>query len=150
MDVKIDLKEIGEVLYSGLDIASLTRAIRQLREFDAWPFNEDGDEYVGIKPEVQHNWELVMNAITEIARVLQSIVVNGKSLSNPQKHKIAADLIDRAIRLPFWAEPFDDILIDMIIKFAVAQMNLLNWGAGEGEVLPKMEVKNGALVRCPI
>lgn len=149
MEAKIDLKEIAQVLYDGLDIPELLASMKQLKDVDAWPFNEDGDQYVGVKAEVQHNWDVVMAFIREIARVLQSLIVNGEGLSNPQKHKIAADMLDRAIRLPFWAEPFDNLLIDMVIKFAVAQMSLINWGMGEGEALPKMEIKGGALARCP-
>lgn len=149
MEVKIDLKEIAQVLYDGLDIPELMASIKQLKDVDAWPFNEDGDQYVGVKAEVQHNWDVVTTFLKEIARVLQSLIVNGQSLSNPQKHKIAADLLDRAIRLPFWAEPFDGLLIDMVIKLVVAQMNLVNWGMGENEVLPVSEIRGGALVRCP-
>ena len=86
-----------------------------------------------------------MGAIREITRVLQLIVVEGIALSNPQKHKVAKDLIDRAIRLPFWAEPFDGILIDAIIKFAVAQMKLVNWGFEQGGAVTKLAFRDGKL-----
>jgi len=72
MEVKIDIKEIGQVLYDGLDIPELMASIKQLKDVDAWPFNEDGDQYVGVKAEVQHNWDVVTTFLKEIARVLQA------------------------------------------------------------------------------
>jgi hypothetical protein len=70
----------------------------------------------------------------------ERIVVNGIELSAPEKHRAVVAALDRAIRLPWYAEPFDGPLLDMIVVGAVNKWNSIDWFDGSVK-LTAVEVK---------
>lgn len=136
--VEISLDEIVDFMWEYLEMDNVKSEIRKLKSFDWNPFNEDGDEYAGAFAEMAHNWELIWNVMKQFVNVAERIVVGGVGLTNQQKHKAVVEAIDRAIRLPFFLEPFDGIVIDMFVTAAVKFWNTVGWGV---DATP-LEVKN--------
>lgn len=138
--IRIDASKLIEFLKDELDFDEKKAAITGLTKIDWNPFDDDGDEHVGVWNEMKNNWSLFWDAILAIISTLEAIVVGGVSLSAPQKKSVAVDLIDDLLKLPFFLEPFDDIIIGLLVDAAVSQMNKIDWGLPSGEVLQIVDV----------
>jgi hypothetical protein len=123
-----DHKQLARLIWDQLKLDEVKASIVALRGIDWNPFDEDGDEYVGIFAEINHNFSLIFDVAQQAAAVAQRIVVDGSSLSDPQKHKVVVQVLDDLIRLPFYAEPFDGPVLDVLIKSAVKFVRSVNWG----------------------
>jgi hypothetical protein len=128
MDISFDEKEIVSTLMNYAEIPALNLKLRALKGIDWNPFDEDGDKYIGIFDELRHNYDLIWDAAKAFVNTAERLVVGGESLTNVQKHKVVCDALDRAIRVPFFLEPFDDILIGVVVTGAVKWFNSLGWG----------------------
>jgi hypothetical protein len=124
----IDHRELARLIWEQLRLSELRDSIVALRGIDWNPFDDDGDEYVGIFSEINHNFSLVFDVAQQAAAVAQRIVVDGASLSDPQKHKVVVQVLDDLIRLPFYAEPFDGPVLDVLVKSAVRLLRSVDWG----------------------
>lgn len=131
--IDVDVNEVVEFLMEYAEVDALKEEIGRLRGIDWNPFNEDEDEYVGVWAELQHNYELIHNVAVRLITTVEKLVVGGLSLSNQQKHKAVVSALDRAVRAPFYLEPFDGPLFDMLVAAAVSLMNRVNWGMPEGQ-----------------
>jgi hypothetical protein len=123
-----DHKQLARLIWDQLNLDEVKASVVALRGIDWNPFDEDGDEYVGIFAEINHNFSLIFDVAQQAAAVAQRIVVDGASLSDPQKHKVVVQVLDDLIRLPFYAEPFDGPVLDVLIKSAVKFVRSVNWG----------------------
>ena len=123
-----DHKQLARLIWDQLQLDDVRGSIVALRGIDWNPFNEDGDEYVGIFAEINHNFSLIFDVAQQAAAVAQRIVVKGASLSDPQKHKVVVQVLDDLIRLPFYAEPFDGPVLDVLVKSAVKLLRSVEWG----------------------
>lgn len=126
--MEFDYKQLARLVWDQLKLDEVKESVVALRGIDWNPFNEDGDEYVGIFSEINHNFSLIFDVAQQAAAVAQRIVVDGASLSDPQKHKVVVQVLDDLIRLPFYAEPFDGPVIDVLVKSAVKMLRAVNWG----------------------
>jgi hypothetical protein len=124
----IDHRELARLIWEQLRLSELRDSVVALKGIDWNPFDEDEDEYVGIFSEINHNFSLIFDVAQQAAAVAQRIVVDGASLSDPQKHRVVVQVLDDLIRLPFYAEPFDGPVIDVLVKSAVKMLRAVNWG----------------------
>jgi hypothetical protein len=124
----IDHRELARLIWEQLRLSELRDSVVALKGIDWNPFDEDEDEYVGIFSEINHNFSLIFDVAQKAAAVAQRIVVDGASLSDPQKHRVVVQVLDDLIRLPFYAEPFDGPVIDVLVKSAVKMLRAVNWG----------------------
>ncbi len=136
--VTIDHKELARLVWAQLDLDEVKAAVVALKGIDWNPFDEDADEYVGVFGEINHNFGLVFDVAAQAAAVVQRIVVDGASLSDPQKHRVVVQILDDLIRLPFYAEPFDGPVLDVLVKSAVKMLRAVNWGI---ELPPQIAAK---------
>lgn len=128
MNINIEEKEVIDALIKYAEVPSLTLKLKALKGIDWNPFDEDNDEYIGIFGEMNHNCDLLWDATCAIVHTAERLVVGGISLSNQQKHKSVVEALDRMIRVPFFLEPFDGLLIDMLVTAAVKWFNKIGWG----------------------
>jgi hypothetical protein len=126
--MEFDHKQLAKLIWSQLELDQVKASVVALKGVDWNPFNDDGDEYVGVFQEINHNFTLVFDVAQKAAAVAQRIVVDGASLSDPQKHKAVVQVLDDLIRLPFYAEPFDGPVLDVLVKSAVKLVRAVNWG----------------------
>jgi hypothetical protein len=126
--VTFDHKQLARLVWDQLKLSEVRDSVVALKGLDWNPFDDDGDEYVGIFAEINHNFSLVFDVAQQAAAVAQRIVVDGASLSDPQKHRVVVQVLDDLIRLPFYAEPFDGPVIDVLVKSAVKMLRAVNWG----------------------
>lgn len=134
MEIQFDKDRLVEFLKQELDIEGKKSAITGLSKIDWNPFNEDGDEHVGVWAEMKNNWSLVWDAILAIVGTLEKIVVEGTTLTAPQKKDAAVSLLDDCLKLPFFLEPFDGIALGMLIDAGVSYMNKVDWGIETPEI----------------
>jgi len=125
MKVEIKKDELVKYLVKSMKTSELSKAMKGLKEIDWNPFDDDGDEYDSAWKEIVHNKDLVFDAAVALSVTAERLVVEGMSLSAPQKHKAVVSALDKAIALPFFMEPFDGKVIDLIVTGAVKFMNLL-------------------------
>lgn len=138
----VDYKQLARLIWNQLQLDDVKQSVVALKGIDWNPFDEDGDEYVGVFAEINHNFSLVWDVAQKAAAVAERIVVDGASLSDPQKHKVVVQVIDDLIRLPFYAEPFDGPVIDVLVKSAVKMLRAVQWGIDlPPEVPAKVEFK---------
>lgn len=130
MRAEINLDEIVDYLTDSLGVEALKEKMGGLSGIDWNPFDEDGDEYESVWSEMQNNFSLVWQAADALVFTAERIVVGGVSLTAPEKHKSVVEALDRAIRLPWFAEPFDGPLLDMIVVGAVNRWNSIDWFDG--------------------
>ena len=128
MAITFDKDRLVDFLKTELEFDERKKAIGGIGQIDWNPFDDDGDEYTNVWSEMKHNWELVWDALIAVVGVLETIVVEGVSLSAPQKKKAAVSLLDDLLKLPFYLEPFDGIALGMLVDSAVGFMNKVNWG----------------------
>ncbi len=128
MSAAINYKELARLVWVQLELDEVKASVVALKGIDWNPFDEDADEYVGVFGELNHNFSLVFDVAQKAAAVVQRIVVDGASLSDPQKHKVVVQVLDDLIRLPFYAEPFDGPVLDVLVKSAVKLLRAVNWG----------------------
>jgi len=138
--VEIDLNEIVVFLLEDLGVEALREKMTALRGIDWNPFDDDGDEYDSVWSEMQHNFNLVWQAADSLVYTAERIVVGGVELTAPEKHKAVVRALDAAIRLPWYAEPFDGPLLDMIVVGAVNRWNSVDWFGG-ASTLTTVEIK---------
>jgi hypothetical protein len=146
MKVNIEGQEIQDFLVKYLELEVLKEEIKDLKGIDWNPFDDDRDQYDGVWEEMGHNFELIWSATLAITKTVELIVVGGVSLTNRQKHKAVVQALDDAIRLPFYAEPFDGPLIDLVVKIAVRYWNSVNWNVPVPpiELRPKGALNDGS------
>lgn len=142
MKVTFSEKEVVDALLKFADIPTLKLKLSALRGVDWNPFNEDGDAYVGVFGELNHNIDLMWDAALAIANCAERLVIGGIQLTNQQKHKAVVEALDRAIRVPFFLEPFDGILIDILVSGAVKWFNKFGWGDTSGLVIELKPVED--------
>jgi hypothetical protein len=123
-----DHKQLALLVWDQLNLSELRDSVVALKGIDWNPFDDDEDEYAGIFSEINHNFSLIFDVAQKAAAVTQRIVVDGAVLSDPQKHKVVVQVLDDLIRLPFYAEPFDGPVIDVLVKSAVKMLRAVNWG----------------------
>lgn len=140
--MEFDYKQLARLVWNQLQLDEVKDSVVALRGIDWNPFDDDGDEYVGVFQEINHNFSLIFDVAQKAAAVAQRIVVDGASLSDPQKHKVVVQVIDDLIRLPFYAEPFDGPVIDVLVKSAVKMLRAIQWGIDLPPAIPaKIEFK---------
>ena len=105
--IEVDPKEIVDFLWEKLELEDTKNAIGALKGIDWNPFNDDDDEYETPWQEIGHNWDLIWDAAVSISHTVGNLLIGGVELTDPQKHKVVVSALDRAIRLPFYLEPFD-------------------------------------------
>lgn len=137
-EFSFDYKRLLELIWQELQLDEVKASVTKLRGIDWNPFNDDGDEYVGVFAEIDHNWDLIFDVAVKAAAVAERAVVSGVSLSNPQKHKAVVEVLDGLIRAPWYVEPFDSIILDGIIHGAVKFLQAVNWGV---ELPPSIPAK---------
>jgi hypothetical protein len=144
---EVELKEIVDNLVDLLKIDEAGEALRKLKEeFDLNPFDNDGDDHEGVLAEVNHNVDLVTDAAAAIIVVVEEIVYNGRSLTNPEKHAVAKAALDRLIDLPIFLEPFDGSLFDLIIVQTVKLLNVIGWDSEDSpgfKIIEALEADGG-------
>jgi hypothetical protein len=128
MAITFDKDRLVQFLKDELEFESRKSAITGIGKIDWNPFDDDGDEYTTVWSEMSHNWDLIWDALIAVVGVLETIVVEGVSLSAPQKKDAAVSLLDDLLKLPFYLEPFDGIALGMLVDAAVRFMNKVNWG----------------------
>ena len=121
------LNRVSAAVYAAIDGKAVVDKIHALKGIDWNPFNEDGDQYVGPWEEIKHNFKLVGDAAMEIVLCLERANIAGESLTDPQKHAVAVQVLDDIIRLPWYLEPFDGIALDMVVTTAVMALKGLGW-----------------------
>lgn len=125
MKVEIKKDELVKYLVKTLKTPELMKAMKGLKEIDWNPFDDDGDKYDTAWKEIVHNKDLVFDAAVALAVTAERLIIEGQALSAPQKHKAVVAALDKAIALPFFMEPFDGKVIDLIVTGAVKFMNML-------------------------
>lgn len=126
--VEFDLDQIAGYVYGRIEDSGMVEKLDKLKaEFDANPFDEDDDEWEGPWAEFRHNIELVVDVGMAAVHFAELITIDGISLNNPQKHKVVCQVLDDAIRLPWYAEPFDGPAINMVVTSFVTAMNSIGW-----------------------
>lgn len=138
-DVVVDTKQLKIIVQAVLNDAGFqkvkTSAINLKKGFDINPFNSDSDEYNGLFEENQHNLDLIFDLVTQALMLVRSVVIDGQSLSDPEKHAVAREVLDEVIKLPFYLEWFDGPAIDVVIKFAVKYLNAVNWFSDQTPII---------------
>lgn len=138
----VDYKELARLVWVQLQLDEVKASVVALKGIDWNPFDEDADEYVGVFGEINHNFSLIFDVAQKAAAVVQRIVVDGASLTDPQKHRVVVQVLDDLIRLPFYAEPFDGPVIDVLVKSAVKMLRAIQWGIDLPPAIPaKIEFK---------
>lgn len=136
-----ELKNVSAWLLDFIAYPKLKADIKALKGFDWSLIDNDNDEFNGFFEEWGNNLNLVLNVINDLVHAVQQVVIGGLALSDAGKHKAVCDAIDKVIRLPFFLEPFDDIMIDMLVKQAVKYWKAVNWGTVERGPLQTYELK---------
>ena len=121
------LNRVSAAVYAAIDGKAVVDKIHALKGIDWNPFNEDGDQYVGPWEEIKHNFKLVGDTAMEIVLCLERATIAGETLTDPQKHAVAVQVLDDIIRLPWYLEPFDGIALDMVVTTAVMALKGLGW-----------------------
>lgn len=122
------LTRVSAAIYEAVDGPDFIEKLRALKKNIDWnPFNEDGDEHVGPWAEIRQNFRLVGDVAMSVVHVAERIVVEGQGLSAPQKHEACVQALDDILRLPWYLEPLDGPVLDMVVATAVAAMNSLDW-----------------------
>lgn len=143
-EITFNKDEIVQFLVDRLEIGEIRESIRGLKGIDWNPFDDDGDEYVTVWEELRHNWDLISDVAEQLVRSVEFLVVDGQSLSSEQKHDAVVAALDKAIRVPWYVEPFDGLLIGLLVNVIVRQFNKINWGVGDGETVALIEVETTA------
>lgn len=138
MKVEIKEQEVLDFLKEFLELDKFSEELSKMKGIDWNPFDEDGDEHVGAFQEMHHNFELIWSAAMALTKSVEQIVIGGISLTNQQKHKAVVKALDDLIRLPWYAEPFDGPLLDVLVKISVQYWNAVNWGVQ----LDKIELRS--------
>lgn len=138
MDISVDYKELARKVAEELNIAELKESLSKLKTLDWNPFDDDGDQYVGVWQELQHNWDLIFDVAVQSARVVRRGIEGVASLDDPQKHKVVVQVLDDLVRAPWYIEPFDGVAFDGIVTAAVKYCKLVDWGLSlpEGKPAP--------------
>lgn len=126
--VEFELDQIAAYIFGRLNESGVVDSIHKLRtEFDLNPFDKDDDEYVGPWAEFRHNIDLIVEVAKDAVHLAELIVVDGISLTSAQKHEAVVKVLDDALRLPWYAEPFDGPAINIIVATVVKFFNGLGW-----------------------
>jgi len=153
MKTEFNKDQIVDYIERKLDDSGLLAAITAAKALDWNPFDDDGDEYVGAWAEMRHNADLILGVARGAILLAEQIVIDGRSLTNPQKRDAVVAVLDDCIRLPWYAEPFDGIAIGLLVDSGVAAFNALGWVQeipGLGEVDAKgAKVDVGPLLLSP-
>jgi len=139
-EVVIDKDKLREYVAQTLNTAELSQQLGKLKDIDWNPFDEDGDEYVGLWAEMKHNWDVVWTFLLYACSLAENLVVDGLSLEAPQKHDLVVGALDDVIHLNWYLEPFDGPALGMLVKAAVSFLNKVGWG-DEIEGLAKEKVE---------
>lgn len=127
MDVQFDKTQVVDYIERRLEESGLLAAITAAKAIDWNPFDNDGDEYVGAWAEMRHNCDLILGVARGAILLAEQVVIDGKSLTNPQKRDAVVQVLDDVVRLPWYAEPFDGIAIGLLVDSGVAAFNALGW-----------------------
>ena len=136
MAISVDYKELAKTIATQLNLEELKGSLTALKGIDWNPFDEDGDQYVGVFGEMQHNWDLLFDVAVKAAHLAERTVVGVASLDNPQKHKVVVQVLDDLVRAPWYIEPFDGLIFDGLVTAAVKFAKVINWGVELPEVIP--------------
>lgn len=125
------LTRVSAAIYEAIDGPEFIEKVRALKKNIDWnPFNEDGDEFVGPWAEIRQNFKLVGDVALAAVHCAERIVVEGRELSAPQKHAACVQALDDILRLPWYLEPLDGPVLDMVVSTAVAGLNGIAWLRG--------------------
>lgn len=128
MKIEFELDQIAAYLYGRIEESGMVEKIDKLKaEFDANPFNTDEDEWVGPWQEFRHNVELLVDVGMAAIHFAELVTIDGISLNKAQKHEAVCQVLDDALRLPWYAEPFDGPAINMVVTSLVTAMNSMGW-----------------------
>ena len=144
MTVEFELDQIAAYLYDRINESGLIEKVDKLKaEFDLNPFNTDEDEWVGPWQEFRHNVELLVEVGMGAIHFAELITIDGISLNSAQKHEAVCQVLDDALRLPWYAEPFDGPAINMVVTSLVTAMNSMGWIREiiEGDALMTVDAK---------
>jgi hypothetical protein len=139
-DINIDKNEIVEFMVDYLQLEEFKESVGKLKDIDWNPFDDDGDEFVGVWAEIQHNYDLIWDVAVNLVGVAERIVVGGLSLENEQKHNVVVSALDRALKSPWYLEPFDGVALGMLVTAAVKFLKMVDWGVGEAAALELVEM----------
>jgi hypothetical protein len=122
------LKQVAAAIYAEVQGREIVEKLAELRtKFDWNPFDDDGDEFVGAWAEIRQNFRLIGDVAMAVVHVAERVQIAGVELNEPQKHAAAVQVLDDIVRLPWYAEPFDGPVMDMVVSTAVAAMNSIGW-----------------------
>jgi len=125
---ELNFDALVEYFHRKIEESGLGEALENFKaEFDLNPFDHDEDEWVGPWQEFRHNIQLVSNLALSLVQLAESILIDGRTLNSPQKHKLVVKVLDDMIRLPWYIEPLDGPVLDMLVTTAVTAMNGMNW-----------------------
>lgn len=135
------LTRVAAAIYEAVDGPEFIEKLRALKKNIDWnPFDDDGDEFVGPWAEIRQNFKLVGDVAMSVVHVAERIVVEGQSLSAPQKHEACVQALDDILRLPWYLEPLDGPVLDMVVATAVAGMNSIGWLKGGSSAGDKIDM----------
>lgn len=127
MEPEINLDRIVAALEQELQTEQLARSFNQLRGLDWNPFDEDEDEFIGPFAEMNHNLELIWDFALDVVHLAERARLGARKLTSPEKHKVVVEILDDAVRLPWYAEMFDGPAFDVLVKVAVGYLNAVGW-----------------------
>lgn len=139
MKVEFKKDELVRYLIKQLALDGLKKAAKNLKDIDWNPFDDDGDEYDTAWKEMVHNKDLLVEAAMALVNTAERIIIEGNKLTAAQKHDAVVAALDKAIRLPWYAEAFDGKVISLLVTSVVKTMNMLR----------KSEPKEAASVPVP-
>jgi len=136
MKVEFKKDELVKYLIKQLAIDGLKKATKNLKDIDWNPFDDDDDEYDTPWKEMVHNKDLVVEAAMALVNTAERIVIEGNKLTSSQKHDAVVSALDKAIKLPWYAEAFDGKIISLLVTSVVKTMNALKKSAPVAVQLP--------------
>lgn len=128
---KVDIDAVIDEIKNQIGYEEWKESIENLKGFDLWPFDDDGDEFLTAFDEMRNNANIICDAALATIAMVERAFIGVAELENPQKHAIVREILDDAIKLPFYAEWADGPIIDLLISFAV---RLMKRTIGEGRV----------------
>lgn len=124
MKVEFEKDELVKYLIKQLALSGLKKAAKNLKDIDWNPFDDDDDEYDTAWKEIVHNKDLLVEAAAALVNTAERIIIEGNRLTAAQKHDAVVAALDKAIILPWYAEPFDGKIISLLVTSVVKTMNM--------------------------
>ena len=82
----------------------------------------DYQNLIGVFPS-KIGWNNLIPTIKSVAAVAEQTVVNSQKLTGPEKRNAVVKIIDDLLKLPFYLEAFDGIVIGWIVDAIISAWN---------------------------